>query len=284
MQRCDQKADFPCVRLLAPDLLVTSLPILPPYAMVTAPDLAKNRSLTRMSPLLLPTTLIPTTLRDHIAAERSLGMPELPPSRLATGTLPPGGREVLVVLERPPVAAPAPPDGSEGSPDHVAVMDDTSGPARPISIPEASGWEDLPAGRDVSVLHRVDVDGPAVGVLRPRGPAGNPSAVERRGVVRGHGTVVVTAVVIDEPHPADRIPGPEHGAEHLHHISGDRPVHDHLPDVDLAVEPQIGHGDQSKILDRDRTPLVPGVPHPRSRDGIDDGHVGIPADGVNVLG
>src|SRR6266511_1772824 len=229
MQRCDQKADFPCVRLLAPDLLVTSLPILPPYAMVTAPDLAKNRSLTRMSPLLLPTTLIPTTLRDHIAAERSLGMPELPPSRLATGTLP-------------------------------------------------------PAGRDVRVLHRVDVDGPAVGVLRPRGPAGNPSAVERRGVVRGHGTVVVTAVVIDEPHPADRIPGPEHGAEHLHHISGDRPVHGHLPDVDLAVEPQIGHGDQSKILDRDRTPLVPGVPHPRSRDGIDDGHVGIPADGVNVLG
>src|SRR5436189_219363 len=82
------------------------------------------------------------------------------------------------------------------------------------------------------VLDRVHVDGPAVGVLGPGGPAGHGPAVEGRGVVGRHRTVIVTAVVVDEPHPSDGELRVEELGEHLHHVTGDVTMNDHLPGVD----------------------------------------------------
>src|SRR4051794_41889520 len=60
--------------------------------------------------------------------------------------------------------------------------------------------------RDVRILDRVDVEREAVCVLRPAPLTGRAAAVERRRVVGLDRAVVAAAVVVDEPHPADREP------------------------------------------------------------------------------
>ena len=113
---------------------------------------------------------------------RSLGAPGLRPSgcrgavllRLAAAqprdlaALPAGGGEVLVVLERRPVAAPRPAAGGEGVDHRVAGVDHPGVVAAAIRVARRLGREHR-AALDVRVHERVDVDGPPVGVLGPAG-------------------------------------------------------------------------------------------------------------------
>src|ERR1700675_2189180 len=80
--------------------------------------------------------------------------------------LEPVGREVLIVLERVPVATPAPPERPEGLDGHVARVDHASGPHGSVNESGATRRKDHPA-RDLGILQRIDVDGPSVGVLGP---------------------------------------------------------------------------------------------------------------------
>ena len=86
-----------------------------------------------------------------------------------------------------------------------AVRDHAGRPghARAIEI-GARGRVTGAAARDVRVLERVEVDRPAVGVLRPVRRAGCRAAVEGRGVVRLDRAEVVAAIGLDRHHAPDR--------------------------------------------------------------------------------
>ena len=95
----------------------------------------------------------------------------------------PARGEVLVVLHPRPAAAPAPADGVEGT-HHGAAVDGHPGTVRRApEIRPARSMRGRAVRGDVRVLDRVQVDRPAVGVLRPAARPLDGAAVERRGVV-----------------------------------------------------------------------------------------------------
>src|SRR5262245_50090967 len=109
--------------------------------------------------------------------------PQLATARSATG-----GGEVLVVGIRPGTA-PSPADAGEGPDDRASGRDQARD--APVAADELPAFGRVHAASgDVRVPEGVDVDRPAVGVLGPvRGPE-SPAAVEGRGVVGRHRTVV----------------------------------------------------------------------------------------------
>src|SRR5437588_13075812 len=79
------------------------------------------------------------------------------------------GGEVHVVLVARPGSPPLPPDGGERPDDHVAWSDHSLTVQRAVPVWPGVDVVHEALRRHVRVLHRVDVDGEAVGVLRPGG-------------------------------------------------------------------------------------------------------------------
>src|SRR4051794_24117890 len=73
--------------------------------------------------------------------------------------------EVLIVLGARPGAAPVPADVGKGLHRAIAGVDHSGCVFRPVDIVDSGGGKDRATGGDVGVLHGVDVDRPAVGVL-----------------------------------------------------------------------------------------------------------------------
>src|SRR5512135_3209813 len=76
--------------------------------------------------------------------------------------------EVLVVGGRGPRPAPRPPDRGEAPNGDAPRTDHARQSQRPVGESPTGGRQDGAPGH-IGVLDRVDVDGPAVRVLRPRG-------------------------------------------------------------------------------------------------------------------
>jgi len=99
-------------------------------------------------------------------------------------------------------------------------------------------------------------------VLGPHRAAGDRAAVERGGVVRGHGGVVVSAEVVDQAHRGDGVAGVEQRAEHLDHAVRHVGVHH-----ELAADHRAGHvverqRDVAQVGERYRAAGAPRRGHP----------------------
>ena len=166
--------------------------------------------------------------------------------------------EVLVVGGPGPGTTPGPSDRVERPPGAVVPHEHPASDRRPSDVRGAVGRRDTPRP-DVGILHRVDVDRPAKGVLRP-GAADTVAvpAVECRGVVRSHEAHVVGAVAIDEPHPPDREPRVIELAEDTRDLVGPPAMHHQLACVRPPVESPVREADE---VDR---PMRPGTPHART--------------------
>src|SRR5262245_23095160 len=89
--------------------------------------------------------------------------------RCATAlALPPRLRKMLVVLRTVPVAAPFPPRSLEYPDDRAAALDHSDGRFRALRfiVELSAGARRRAAGRDIRILHRIDVNGFSIGVFR----------------------------------------------------------------------------------------------------------------------
>src|SRR4051812_48408623 len=137
---------------------------------------------------------------------------------------------------------------------------------RTIGVAPTLPGTDTSIASDVRVLHRIDIDSAAVGVLRPRVGPCHVTAIERGGVVGAPRAVIARAVMIDELHPADLEVVVPHRAERVYERGRGVLVHDYSAHVSVAVEAVEAGSDHPKIPERDGTAVVPRITgHPPSQ-------------------
>ena len=100
----------------------------------------------------------------------------------------------------------------------------------------------------------------------------DPAAVEARGVVGGHGPVVVPAVVVDEPHPGDRPPRVVQPSEGACHPGREAAVHHHLARLRPAVEVAVGQAQVAQVAQRHRAARSVAGAHPLGQRRADAAH------------
>ncbi len=118
---------------------------------------------------------------------------------------------------------------------------------------------DVAGAGDVGVFERIDVDGGAVGVVRPFGAAGHRTAVKRGGVVGFDGGMIVGAVVTDQSHFSDRISAAVEFPEDVGDLAGDVGMDDHFAGMIVSVKSPVGHPQIAQIGQGDGAAPVPGV-------------------------
>ncbi len=209
----------------------------------------------------------PAPRRDAGAVPRGLGRPRRADRPRAVPRLAAARREVLVVRRAGPAAAPRPAARGERLHEHA--------PGDGHARPGARAVRERPARRrrhpcalDVRVLDRVDVDRPAVGVLRPplRPRRLGEAAVEAGGVVGRHRGVVAAAVGVDPDHPPDREARAVEAAEHGDDVRGRVAVDDELADPPATGEVPVREPEQPQLGRRDRAARPPRVRQIRGGD------------------
>ena len=134
----------------------------------------------------------------------------------------------------------------------------------------------MTVGIYIRILQRIDVEGAAVGVLRPTTPARDRTTIERGRVVGLCRSVVVACVVVDESHVCDRESTRVHAAKRGRDGRDGVGVDDEFSGVRYAVETPVIQPHISELAEWYGASRAPRNPRDAALDAGRDGLRGVP--------
>ncbi len=165
---------------------------------------------------------------------------------------------MLIILSVRPSAAPEPSIAFELAHDETVFQDGAWKRLGPIEI-LSPGWGQYLIALDVGIDQWIDVDcaTPAVIGEHPRLP-GCIAAIERRRVIRRHGSIVIASIIFDGNHSLDLKSNIVQAFEERNHFIRQIAMNQKCAGARLVFEVPEAQGQLAKILGRNRTTGMPG--------------------------